>query len=119
MTSILGFYLILYQYFISFSFQLLGHIDVDTREWTDGVLTFSARQVVKETVEVQSWIVCDGDIDPEWIESLNSVLDDNRSVDVHMYIYMYSTCKCMYMYMYIPYICVVLYMYMCSVHNIL
>ena len=58
--------------------QLLGHIDIDTREWTDGVLTYSARQVVKEPGEVQSWIVCDGDIDPEWIESLNSVLDDNR-----------------------------------------
>ena len=28
--------------------QLLGHIDMDTREWTDGVLTYSARQVVKE-----------------------------------------------------------------------
>lgn len=25
--------------------QLLGHIDIDTREWTDGVLTYSARQV--------------------------------------------------------------------------
>ena len=58
--------------------QLLGHIDVDTREWTDGVLTAASREVIKEPTEVQSWIVCDGDIDPEWVESLNSVLDDNR-----------------------------------------
>jgi len=58
--------------------QLLGQIDIDTREWSDGVLTFAARQVVKEPQNIQSWIVCDGDIDPEWIESLNSVLDDNR-----------------------------------------
>uniref|UniRef100_A0A672SRA8 Dynein cytoplasmic 2 heavy chain 1 n=1 Tax=Sinocyclocheilus grahami TaxID=75366 RepID=A0A672SRA8_SINGR len=28
--------------------QLLGHIDMDTREWSDGVLTSSARQVVRE-----------------------------------------------------------------------
>ncbi|XP_017286523.1 cytoplasmic dynein 2 heavy chain 1 isoform X3 [Kryptolebias marmoratus] len=58
--------------------QLLGHIDMDTREWADGVLTHSARTVVREPQEVNSWIVCDGDIDPEWVESLNSVLDDNR-----------------------------------------
>lgn len=28
--------------------RLLGHIDMDTREWSDGVLTNSARQVVRE-----------------------------------------------------------------------
>lgn len=58
--------------------QLLGHMDPDTREWSDGVLTAAARSIVKEPGDQNSWIVCDGDIDPEWIESLNSVLDDNR-----------------------------------------
>jgi len=57
---------------------LLGNMDHDTREWTDGVLTASARHVVKEPGEVKCWIICDGDIDPEWVESLNSVLDDNH-----------------------------------------
>ncbi|OWZ22446.1 Dynein heavy chain [Phytophthora megakarya] len=58
--------------------RLLGHMDLDTREWEDGVLTAAARQVVKEPENVRSWIICDGDVDPEWIESLNSVLDDNH-----------------------------------------
>ena len=58
--------------------QLLGQIDLDTREWTNGVLTVAALEAVDQPVEVNTWIVCDGDIDPEWIESLNSVLDDNR-----------------------------------------
>ena len=58
--------------------RLLGHMDADTTEWTDGVLTDAARKVVKESNDVRSWIICDGDVDPEWIESLNSVLDDNH-----------------------------------------
>lgn len=58
--------------------QLLGIMDNDTREWFDGVLTAASRKVVQELPDVKSWIICDGDIDPEWIESLNSVLDDNR-----------------------------------------
>jgi dynein heavy chain 2, cytosolic len=58
--------------------QLLGHMNNDTREFTEGVLTSSAREVIKESSDVISWIICDGDIDPEWIESLNSVLDDNH-----------------------------------------
>lgn len=58
--------------------QLLGYMDHDTREWSDGVLTRAARMVIKEPQSTRSWIICDGDIDPEWIESLNSVLDDNH-----------------------------------------
>ena len=60
-----------------------GHIDADTREWSDGVLTAAARLVAREPLEQRSWVVCDGDVDPEWIESLNSVLDDNRYQVTH------------------------------------
>jgi dynein heavy chain 2 len=62
--------------------SLLGHMDMDTREWYDGILTVAARKAVKEPNETHSWIICDGDIDPEWIESLNSVLDDNRLLTI-------------------------------------
>jgi dynein heavy chain 2 len=58
--------------------QLLGRMDLDTREWYDGVLTEAAKRVVREPTSVRSWIYCDGDVDPEWVESLNSVLDDNK-----------------------------------------
>ena len=58
--------------------RLLGNMDLDTREWTDGVLTDAARKMVRENENTRSWVVCDGDVDPEWIESLNSVLDDNK-----------------------------------------
>ncbi|KAI8844037.1 dynein heavy chain and region D6 of dynein motor-domain-containing protein [Chytriomyces cf. hyalinus JEL632] len=58
--------------------SLLGRMDIDTREWFDGILTFASRQAVRESLDTHTWILCDGDIDPEWIESLNSVLDDNR-----------------------------------------
>lgn len=58
--------------------QLLGHLDPDTRQWMDGVLTNTAVIVNSEALDISSWIICDGDVDPEWIEALNSVLDDNK-----------------------------------------
>ena len=48
--------------------QLLGRMNLDTREWSDGVLTAAARQVVREPATTRSWVICDGDVDPEWIE---------------------------------------------------
>lgn len=54
-------------------------MDYDTREWNDGILTNISREIVKDATKT-TWIIFDGDIDPEWIEALNSVLDDNKLV---------------------------------------
>ena len=54
--------------------RLLGHMDIDTREWTDGVLTDAARKVVREPSDVSCWIICDGDVDPEVRVLLNTVI---------------------------------------------
>ena len=37
--------------------RLLGHMDHDTREWFDGVLTASARKVIKEPANTHNWII--------------------------------------------------------------
>ena len=58
--------------------QLFGKLDSDTGDWKDGVITSLIRRAILKRGECSTWLVCDGDIDPEWIESLNSVLDDNR-----------------------------------------
>lgn len=57
---------------------LLGSMDADTREWNDGIVTKAARDASEAPTDSRTFIVFDGDVDPEWIESLNSVLDDNR-----------------------------------------
>lgn len=50
--------------------RLLGRMDMDTREWSDGVLTDAARKAVKESPDVRCWIICDGDVDPEVLSAL-------------------------------------------------
>ncbi len=58
--------------------DFLGMLNDDTGEWKDGVLTSLVRKALQKAENERTWLVCDGEIDPEWIESLNSVLDDNR-----------------------------------------
>ncbi|KAI9494709.1 dynein heavy chain [Zychaea mexicana] len=60
---------------------LYGTLDATTREWTDGLFTHILRKIVDNVrgeSQKRHWIIFDGDVDPEWVENLNSVLDDNR-----------------------------------------
>uniref|UniRef100_T1JGT9 Dynein heavy chain, cytoplasmic n=1 Tax=Strigamia maritima TaxID=126957 RepID=T1JGT9_STRMM len=60
---------------------LYGTLDPNTREWTDGLFTHTLRKIidnVRGEINKRQWIIFDGDVDPEWVENLNSVLDDNK-----------------------------------------
>ncbi|KAF8887780.1 dynein heavy chain protein 1 [Infundibulicybe gibba] len=60
---------------------LYGTLDQTTREWNDGLFTHILRKIVDDVRGESSkrhWIIFDGDVDPEWVENLNSVLDDNK-----------------------------------------
>nr|XP_020145462.1 dynein heavy chain 11, axonemal [Microcebus murinus] len=58
--------------------ELFGFIHHATREWKDGLFSFILREQANLVHDGPKWIVLDGDIDPMWIESLNTVMDDNK-----------------------------------------
>ncbi|CAL8089314.1 unnamed protein product [Calicophoron daubneyi] len=58
--------------------ELFGIINPSTREWKDGLFSVIMRDLANMTGTDPKWIVLDGDIDPMWIESLNTVMDDNK-----------------------------------------
>ena len=58
--------------------ELYGYISMATREWKDGLLSNIMRSVGGIPDEQPKWIMLDGDLDANWIESMNSVMDDNR-----------------------------------------
>ncbi|XP_068101608.1 dynein axonemal heavy chain 11-like isoform X2 [Hyperolius riggenbachi] len=58
--------------------ELFGFLHPSTREWKDGLFSFTMRELFIIPHDGPKWIVLDGDIDPMWIESLNTVMDDNK-----------------------------------------
>ncbi|XP_075025374.1 dynein axonemal heavy chain 17 [Calonectris borealis] len=58
--------------------ELFGVINPSTREWKDGLFSSAMRDLANITHKGPKWIILDGDIDPMWIESLNTVMDDNK-----------------------------------------
>jgi len=62
--------------------ELYGYMTL-SKDWKDGVLSIIMRNMSREWVpytslQTNKWVVLDGDIDAVWIESMNSVMDDNK-----------------------------------------
>ncbi|RYH32012.1 hypothetical protein EON65_01475, partial [archaeon] len=62
--------------------ELYGYMTL-TKDWKDGVLSIVMRNMSKNNIpysasQTAKWVVLDGDIDAVWIESMNTVMDDNK-----------------------------------------
>ncbi|KAL8426027.1 hypothetical protein Efla_001945 [Eimeria flavescens] len=61
--------------------ELYGVLDPISRDWTDGLLSKIFRDVNQPLAggrKEKRFILFDGDVDAVWVESMNSVMDDNK-----------------------------------------
>ncbi|XP_078526452.1 dynein axonemal heavy chain 2 isoform X1 [Lissotriton helveticus] len=58
--------------------ELYGEYELTTNEWTDGILSSLMRIACADEKPDEKWIIFDGPVDTLWIESMNSVMDDNK-----------------------------------------
>ena len=60
--------------------ELYGEMNELTQEWTDGLASSLIRNAANDESKDLKWTVFDGPVDALWIESMNTVLDDNMTL---------------------------------------
>lgn len=59
--------------------ELFGYFDNTVPpQWHDGILSTVLKKMCQDTRKINQWLILDGPVDTLWIESMNSVLDDNK-----------------------------------------
>lgn len=62
--------------------QLMGKFDETSREWSDGLLSHAIRTACNDTTGRDMIVTFDGPLEPDWVENINSVLDDNKRLNL-------------------------------------
>lgn len=64
--------------------ELFGETNVFTNEWTEGLVSKLVKDAVQalegDKPDTKRWINFDGPVDALWIENMNTVLDDNKTL---------------------------------------